>query len=69
MYKLDCCHNSVIFRPHQGTWPPIHLAMAYSWIQSARVSEAEAQYQVNLREAREAVDELVRHIHVSWVES
>ena len=39
--------------------------MAYSWIQSARVSEAEAQYQVNLREAREAVDELVRHIHVS----
>ena len=38
--------------------------MAYSWIQSAR-AEAEARYQINLREAREAVDELVRHIHVS----
>ena len=39
------------------------MAYLYSWFQSSR-TEAE-QYQLNLREAREAVDELVRHIHVS----
>ena len=43
--------------------------MAYSygyWAQSAR-AEAEAQYQLKLSEAREAVNELVRHIHVSLI--
>ena len=41
------------------------MAYLYSWFfQSAR-PEADEQYQLNLREAREAVDELVRHIHVS----
>jgi hypothetical protein len=37
---------------------------AYSWFQSDR-AEAEEQYQLNMTEAREAVNELVRYIHVS----
>ena len=40
------------------------MAYLYSWFQSGR-TEADEQYQLNLREAKEAVDELVRHIHVS----